>query len=98
MAKKSIVRDLQGNIINLLDEDGGGWIIRNRQVVNQERYDEMLRKEADKKLAAQAILNQKVDEQAPDRTVPPSKVDALEKKVEGMETKLDAILQALSKK
>ena len=98
MAKKSTVRDMSGRIINMIDETSGGYIIRNYQVVNQEAYNEILKKEEDRKLAAQAIQHQKVDEQAPDRTASPSKVEALEKKVEGMETKLDAILQALSKK
>lgn len=97
MARKSTVRDLNGNIINMIDESDGGWIIRNRQVVNQEKYQELLKKEEDKKLAAQAIIHQKVDDNAPDRTVAPSKVEALEKRVEDMDSKLDAILKAIKK-
>ena len=98
MAKKSTVRDMNGRIINMVDETNGGYIIKNYQVVNQEAYNEILKKEEDRKLAAKAITMQKTEENAPDRTVAPSKVDALEKKVEGMETKLDAILKALSDK
>jgi uncharacterized FlaG/YvyC family protein len=100
MARKSVVKDLNGNIITMLDETDGGYIVRNRSVVNQEKWAEYLKKEEDKKLAAQAILHQKVDEQAPDRTVPPAqnaKVEALEKKVEDIDSKLDAILKALNK-
>lgn len=97
MARKSVVRDLNGNIINMLDETDGGWIIRNRQVVNQEKYQALLQKEEDKKLAAQAIIHQKVDDNAPDRSVAPSKVEALEKRVEDMDSKLDAILKAIKK-
>lgn len=97
MAKKSIVRDLQGQIINLLDESDGGWIIRNRQVVNPEKYAEMLKKEEDRKTAALAIANQKVDDNAPDRTQAPGKVEALEKRIDDMDNKLDAILNALKK-
>lgn len=97
MARKSTVRDLSGNIINMLDEADGGWIIRNRQVVNQEKMDAYIKKEQDKALAAQAVVHQVTSPNAEERVVAPSKVDALEKKVEGMETKLDAILKALSK-
>lgn len=100
MARKSVVKDLNGNIITMLDETDGGYIVRNRSVVNQEKWQEYLKKEEDKKLAAQAILNQKVDTQAPDRTQAPAqnaKVEELEKKVEDMGSKLDAILKALSK-
>lgn len=97
MARKSIVRDMSGNIINLLDETNGGYIIRNRQVVNPERYQELLDIEKDKREAAQAIVHQKVDPQAPDRTAPPGRVEALEKRVEDMDSKLDAILKAIKK-
>ena len=55
MAKRSVVRDLRGNIIDLIDETDGGYIIRKSQVVNQAKYDEILMKEADRKEAAQAI-------------------------------------------
>lgn len=100
MARKSVVKDLSGNIITMLDETDGGYIVRNRNIVNQEKWQEYLKKEEDKKIAAQAILHQKVDESAPDRTINPTqnaKVEALEKKVEDMDSKLDAILKAISK-
>ena len=44
LRKKSILRDTNGQIINWLDEANGGWIIRNRQVVNQARYDQEVQK------------------------------------------------------
>jgi hypothetical protein len=94
---KSIVRDLNGQIINLRDDSNGGWIIRNRQIVNPERWEELQKIERDKQEAAKAITLQKVEKNAPDRNTAPSKVDALEKRVEGMESKLDLILAALKK-
>lgn len=55
MARKKIVKDLKGGIIDMIDETDGGYIIRGRQVVNQEKWEEYLKKEADKKEAAQAM-------------------------------------------
>lgn len=98
MSRKSIVKDLSGNIITLLDESDGGYIIRNRQIVNQAKWDEMVRKEKDKQEAAKAITMQKVDHNAPDRTIAPTKVDALEKRINEQDKKLDAILAALTPK
>ena len=102
--KKRTVRRLSGNIIDLIDEANGGYIIKGGRVVNQERFDELRKIEEDKKVAAQAILHQKVDESAPDRTVAPNKMEELEKKnealntkVDALDTKLDAILKALNK-
>jgi uncharacterized protein YceH (UPF0502 family) len=100
MARKSVVKDLNGNIITMLDETNGGYIVRNRTIVNQEKWEEHLRREEDKKIAAQAILHQKINENVPDRTINPAqnaKVEALEKKVEDMDSKLDAILKAINK-
>lgn len=100
MARKSVVKDLSGNIITMLDETDGGYIVRNRSIVNPEKWQQHLQREEDKKIAAQAIIHQKVDENAPDRTGAPTqnaKVEALEKKVEDMDNKLDAILKALNK-
>lgn len=111
------MRDLHGNIINMVDEANGGYIIRNRQVVNQERWEEILQQERDRQEAAKAIANQvespnaHLRNQTPQfkdgeavvsetpKTVEPKidKVAELEKKVEGMESKLDAILNALQK-
>lgn len=95
--KKSIVRNMQGQILTWLDEAEGGYIIRNGQIVNQEKYNEYLQKEADRKEAAKAIIHQRVDDNI-DRTITPSKADELEKRINAQDEKLDAILAALSKK
>lgn len=97
--KKRTVRKLSGEIIDLVDEANGGYIIRNGRVVNQELYDEMKRKEEDRKLAAQAILNPApvpadVEEQ---RSASPSKLSELEKRIDSQDAKLDAILAAIKK-
>ena len=107
LRRKSILRDTSGNIINLLDESDGGWIIRGRQVVNQDKWNEILKKEEDRKLAAQAQASQvsapahiEAQRAGDKSTVSPQKesnlkVDELEKKVDNMESKLDAILAKL---
>jgi hypothetical protein len=108
LRKKSILRDTNGRIINWLDEANGGWIIKNRQVVNQGRYEEEMQKEKDKHTAASAIAEQVVATpenlalrtgvirtESPVNT--PSKVDELEKKVNDMDSKLEAILKAVAK-
>jgi hypothetical protein len=97
--KKRTVRRLSGEIIDLVDEANGGYIIRGGRVVNQELFDEMARKEEDRKIAAQAILNPvaapaQVEES---RTVSPSKLSELEKRIDSQDAKLDAILAALKK-
>lgn len=97
MARKTIVRDLSGNIITLIDENDGGYIIRNRIVVNPEKWEAVVKKEKDKQEAAKAQFDQKIDPNAPDRTVAPSKVDALEKKVAGIENNITEILSLLKK-
>ena len=88
---------MNGNIINMIDELNGGWIIRNRQIVNQARWDELQKIEQDKREAAKAITHAVNNPNAPDRTVVPSKVDALEQRVNGLDAKLDQILNALKK-
>lgn len=110
MAKKAITKDLNGNIINMLDETNGGYIIRNRQIVNQDRWNEILKKEEDRKLAAQAILHQRVDPDVSDRSklgIPASEAlknlnnknmvnnSKLEERVSGLESKLDNIIKLL---
>ncbi len=80
MARKSITRDLSGNIINLIDETDGGWIIRNRRVVNEDKYNNLLKKEEDRKIAAKAVLDQG-SSAGVDRTAPPSKVEELNKQI-----------------
>jgi hypothetical protein len=102
--KKRTVRRLSGEIIDLVDEANGGYIIRRGQIVNQERYDELKKIEEDKIKAAQAVIHQKVDDNAPDRNVTAqeaiknnSKMEELETKVNSMDSKLEAILNALNK-
>jgi hypothetical protein len=110
MTRKRMVKDLSGNIIDLLDENGGGWIVKGRQIVNQEKWDELQKKKKDEALAAQAMALATNDPDAPDRTLSPAqakveldkrskqeqKVETLEKKVEDMDSKLDKILNALN--
>ena len=112
LAKRRIVKDLQGNIVDLYQEGDGGWIIRGREVINQEKWDEITKKKQDEIQAASAIAHAKVDENAPDRTVDAKtavenlakatkqeeKVAELDKKVTDMDSKLDAILKALNGK
>lgn len=95
--RKRMVRNLKGQIIDWTDETDGGDIIRKGRVVNQEKIDEEARKEEDRRTAAQAITAQVSSPHAEERTVAPTKMQELEKKVEGMESKLDAILAALKK-
>lgn len=105
LRRKSITRDTSGNIINYIDETDGGWIIRARQVVNQDKWNEILKREEDKKIAAQASAEQVGASQtaiasrqgtpAIPNVSTPDKVDELEKKVDNMESKLDAILAKL---
>lgn len=104
MFRKKIIKNTNGQIIDLYDESNGGWIIQKGQVVNEEVYNEMLKKEEDARTAAQAIVHQKVDDNAPDRNVTGSeaiknnnRLDELEEKIKAQDSKLDAILNALSK-
>ena len=97
-----MVRNLQGQIIDMLDETDGGWIIQKGRVVNQVKYDEYVQKEKDKQEAAKAIIHAINNPNAPveARNQAPAqngKVDALEKRMDGMEGKLDQILNALKK-
>ena len=104
MARKSVVKDMNGNIINLIDETDGGWIIRNRQVVNPEKFEKMPQAERDRReaaLAASKAVSQSAEVVAARAGVKiektPDKVDALEKKVEGMESNIAEILKLLKK-
>lgn len=89
MARKSVVKDMNGNIINLIDETDGGWIIRNRQVVNPEKFLALVQKEKDKKEAALAVTQAVSNTTAPDRTMSPSKMDEMMKKIAELEAKLN---------
>lgn len=97
LSKKRIMRNISGEIIELLDEANGGYIIRNKQVVNPERWAELQKIEHDKQMAAKAITEQVSSPNAELRKSNPSKVDDLEKRVDGLDKKLDKILSALSK-
>lgn len=109
MAQKKLVKDFNGNIIDLKDEADGGWIIRNRQVVNQEKYNEMVQKQKDKQEAAKAAALAVSNPQAPNRNVTPKnsedvadKIASIEKKVEAVTKdvadKFDSILKILNNK
>lgn len=97
LAKNRVIRDMSGNIIDWYNEANGGWIIKGRQVVNQDKFQEYLKIEQDKQEAATAITKQ-IDNDVPERIAAPSRVDDLEVKVNDMGSKLDAILTALNKK
>jgi uncharacterized protein YceH (UPF0502 family) len=99
MARKSTVRDTSGNIIDMLDETDGGWIIRNRRVVNEEKYNRIIQVEKDKREAALAITKATSVPAAvaESRAASPGKLDSLDKRVTDMESKLDAILKAVQK-
>lgn len=94
--RKRTVRSLSGNIIDMTD-DYGRDIIRKGNVVNQEAVNELAAKEKDRQTAAQSITAKVESPHVEERVAPPTKMAELEKKVEGMESKLDAILNALKK-
>jgi hypothetical protein len=101
MSRKKVVKNLNGDIIDMMDESGGGWIIRKGQVVNKEAYEEILKIEKDRQMAAKAQAEAVNNPMAPDRTINPTqnkKVDDLEKKVNDMDSKLDSILKAINNK
>lgn len=103
--KKRTIRNLDGSIKFMEDEANGGVIIRNGVVVNQARLDELAAIEEDKRRAATAftqpveaspdVVPTERNSQAP--KVGESKVEQLEKKVEGIENNISAILQLLQK-
>lgn len=98
--KNKIVKDLNGGIIDWFDEANGGWIVKGRAVVNKERWNEHVNKQKDKEEAAKALTLAKTREDYPetkDGVQEPSRVDKLEEKVEALDSKLDAILKAVSK-
>lgn len=107
LAHKRLIKDLSGNIIDWLDEENGGWIVKRRNIVNKERYDAHLKELEDLRIAGRAIAEQVTNPDAPDRNVAPSavkniqenstKIEDLENKVAEMDNKLDAILKALQK-
>jgi hypothetical protein len=96
--RKRTVRNLRGQIIDMSDESDGGVIISKGRVVNQEKIDEIAKKELDRKTAATEATQVHVHEQvAEQRTVAPTKMQELEKRIDSQDAKLDAILAALKK-
>jgi len=96
--KKTIVRGLDGGIRDMRDEANGGWIVRGGSVVNQEKWEEYCKALKDKEDAAKAFAEPKIREDYPEaKDGEPSRVDKLEEKVEALDSKLDAILKAVSK-
>lgn len=104
--KKRVVKNLSGQIIDLVDETDGGWIIRGGRIINQEKYAELQKREEDKREAAKAMtqaiaaapeveaMRQGTAVQA---TASLERMEKLEKRIEEQDNKLDAILAALKK-
>ena len=97
--KKSILRNLDGRIREMRDDANGGWIIKNYQIVNHERWDELVKIEEDKKKAAQAqslgvVPAPEILEQ---RSATPSKIQELETRMNEQDKKLDTIISLLKK-
>lgn len=97
--RKKTVRNLAGQVVDMVDETDGGVIISKGRVMNEEKVMELNRKQKDRETAAQSFT---VNVDAPEevrevRAVAPSKMQELEKKVEAQDVKLDAILSLLSK-
>lgn len=100
LSRKRIVKNSRGDIIDWSDESMGGDIIRKGRIVNQEAWDAYQKKLADERDAAKAASLQRRDVDIPERNVSPvqnAKVAELEKKVAGMDEKMDKILNLLSK-
>lgn len=102
MARKAIVKDLSGQVIDMIDEVNGGYIIKNRVIVNKERWAELQKIEEDKRLAAVASTMAITNPSAPDRTISPSAESGLRKEFaefkKDVDSKFDAILEVLKKK
>lgn len=94
--RKRTVRNLNGDIIDMTDGNGKPIIVKGN-IVNQQAIDEIALKEQDKRSAAQAVTAVIDSPHAEERVAPPTKLNELEKKVEGIESKLDQILNALNK-
>lgn len=102
--RKSIRRNLKGDIIDWRDDANGGWIIRGGQIINQARIDELAKIEEDKKRAATAESHavqappEVIEQRMGNPSVSNTKIEALEKRLNDQDTKLDAILEALKNK
>lgn len=96
--KNRKVKDLNGNIIDWFDEANGGWIVKSRQVVNIERWNQEMAKQKDRELAAQAAASPKIRADYPEtKESNPQVASKLEERVDKMEQTLEAILKAVSK-
>lgn len=94
------IKDLNGNIKEWFDEADGGWIVKDGVVVNMERWNREVAKEKDRAEAAKAAANPKIREDYPeskDGAAEPDKVTKLEKRVDAIDDKLEAILKAVQK-
>lgn len=96
--KRRLVKDMRGNIIDWFDEANGGWIVQKRVIVNKDRYNEEMTKLQDKRDAAKAASEAKVrdEENYPAEAPNEEKKPKLEERVDGLESKLDAILNKLN--
>lgn len=100
LMRNKIVKDFNGNIIDWFDEANGGWIVQKRQIVNEERWNQHLQKQKDKLEAASAVAKAKIRDDYPQNAPgnnASDKVKELETKVNAMDSKLDAILNAMKK-
>lgn len=97
--RKRTVRNLSGNIVDMQDDADGGVIISKGRVVNQDKIDELAFKEKDRQTAVVAQTQGIAVPQAvaEERAVAPTKMQELEKKVEGMEGNINKILELLQK-
>lgn len=97
--RKRTVRNLAGQIVDMVDESDGGVIIRRGQVVNEEKVIELNKKEEDRKIAAVASTMQAEVPLAvaEERSIGPSKFKEMEDRITAQDAKLDAILAALKK-
>ena len=99
--RKRTVRNLSGQVIDMLDEtDGSGVIISKGRVINEQKVIEINKKEEDRKLAATAFTQ---EIQAPqgiveERTIAPSKMQEMEKDILGLKTDITSILDILKNK
>lgn len=97
--KKRTVRNLRGEIVEMVDETKGGDIIRRGRVVNQEALAEVVKIQNDKKVASSAQANaiQAPVEVVAERQQNPGKVEKLEKEVGQMKDDINKILSILTK-
>lgn len=99
--KKRTIRRLDGSIKLMEDEANGGVLIRNGQVVNQERVNEIAKMEEDKRNSATAFVNPiqaPINAPLEERNVQPTKIEKLEKEVDEMKDNIKTILSLLQEK